>query len=300
MPLAPFWNRAGCPPFDNRQLTIDNSSMPELPEVETIARQLRKAIVGQRVVRAELLRKDVLRGNHKIFSRTLCGREIVDVQRRAKRLIVLLRPEAQLIFHLGMSGRILVVEKHTPVEKHTHLRLSLGKKGMELRFVDPRRFGGIWLVTDGQQATGRGMGAVGPEPLTLRISDFRVILHRRTQIKSLLMDQRRIAGLGNIYCCEALHRAGIHPLTPAHSIDALPAARLLREIKSVLRHAIQFEGSTYMNYRGANGEPGSFQRYHRVYQRENEPCPACQTPIARIVTSGRSTFFCPKCQALAS
>jgi len=270
--------------------------MPELPEVETIARQLRGAIVDRCVVRADLLRKDVLRGNPRKFSQILRGRKVAGVDRRAKRLIIQLHPDAQLIFHLGMSGRLLLAARNVAVEKHTHLRLQLDANGPELRFVDPRRFGGIWLVTGGEQATGRGMGAVGPEPLSLRTAEFRKILLRRTMIKSLLMDQRRIAGLGNIYCCEALHRAGVHPLTPAGQIDAPRVSRLLREIKGVLREAINHEGSTYMDYRSATGESGSFQEYHRVYQREGQPCRRCQSIIERIVLSGRSTFFCPRCQ----
>lgn len=273
--------------------------MPELPEVETIARQLRAALVGHHFGRAVLLRPDVLHGEVRGFARSIVDRRVVAVDRRAKRLIITFQPQAQLFFHLGMSGRVVMENVTAPPAKHTHLRIAIRGNETELRFIDPRRFGGIWFVTKGKEPAGRGMGEVGPEPLEIKLSDFRHLLQRRARIKSLLMDQRRIAGLGNIYCCEALHRAGIHPLTPAHSIDSPDAARLLREIKSVLRHAIRFEGSTYMDYRGANGEPGSFQRFHRVYQREDQPCLACQRPIERIVTSGRSTFFCPRCQPLS-
>lgn len=270
--------------------------MPELPEVETIARQLRRAMVGQRVARAELLRPDMLHGEAQEMHRRLPGSRILEVARRAKRLIITLHPELLLIFHLGMSGRVVISSAEEPLAKHTHLRIAFGKKKKELRFVDPRRFGGIWFTTRGKPLSGRGMGELGPEPLEISLRDFRLILQRRTQIKALLMDQRRIAGLGNIYCCEAMYRAGIHPQASANTLNASQTKRLLHEIRSVLREAIAHEGSTYMDYRNASGEPGSFQQFHRVYQREGMPCLRCKSLVQRITNSGRSTFLCPTCQ----
>lgn len=204
----------------------------------------------------------------------------------------------KLYLHLGMSGRVVIAFTDEPAANHTHLRIAFGSNGMEMRFIDPRRFGGIWFSSDGSLPNGRGMGEVGPEPLELSIGEFRNILQRRTQVKSLLMDQRRIAGLGNIYCCEALHRAGVHPLTPSHALSAAQAKVLLREIKRVLQEAIAHDGSTYMDYRSTTGEPGTYQQFHRVYQREGLPCRRCKALVERMVTSGRSTFFCPNCQPM--
>lgn len=270
--------------------------MPELPEVETIARQLRSAMVGQRVARVDLLRPDVLRGEAQEMQSRLPGSRVSDVGRRAKRLIIILHPDLLMIFHLGMSGRVVISTAEEPLAKHTHLRIAFGKKGNELRFVDPRRFGGVWFTTQGRPLA--GMGELGPEPLEISLRDFRLILQRRTQIKALLMDQRRIAGLGNIYCCEALHRTGIHPQAPANTLDTSQTRRLLREIRGVLREAIAHEGSTYMDYRNASGEPGSFQQFHRVYQREGMPCGRCKSLVQRTINSGRSTFLCPTCQPI--
>lgn len=269
--------------------------MPELPEVESIVRQLGPAVVGRRIARVTRLRGDVLHGRVADWRR-LPGGRVAAVRRRAKRLMIDVAPSLQLTFHLGMSGRLQIVPVRAPLENHTHLRVRFTDAAEELRFVDPRRFGGVWITSGGEAPTGRCMGEVGPEPLELGIREFRRILQRPTAIKALLMDQRRIAGLGNIYCCEALHRAGVHPCMSARQLDAWQARRLLEEIKHVLREAIAHQGSTYMSYRGATGEEGSFQEFHRVYQREGHACRTCGRPIERLVMSGRSTFFCATCQ----
>jgi len=199
----------------------------------------------------------------------------------------------RLIVRLGMTGRLFVVPVDAPVEKHTHLRAAIEGTRTELRFRDPRRFGGIWLVAADDSEIERG---VGLEPLDATVALFREAIRRRRQIKALLMDQSAIAGLGNIYCDESLHAARIHPLTVADRLGDDAAKRLLRAIKSTLRRAIRFNGSTLMDYRDADGREGSFQKLHRVYQRAGEPCRGCGTPIRRILAAGRSTFFCPKCQ----
>ncbi|MEK7757859.1 MAG: zinc finger domain-containing protein, partial [Planctomycetota bacterium] len=166
----------------------------------------------------------------------------------------------------------------------------------ELRFCDPRRFGGVWCLTGSEQSIGKPLGEVGLEPLDVTPAVFRVTLGRRRQIKALLMDQTVIAGLGNIYCDESLHAAGIHPLTRSDTLRPERANRLLRAITTILRRAIRFNGSTLMDYRDADGREGSFQKLHRVYQREGEPCRTCRSPIRCIQAAGRSTFFCPRCQ----
>jgi len=275
--------------------------MPELPEAETIARQLHAGLTGRRLGRVILARTDVVRGDggrgdqHSLV-RALPGRRVARVWRRGKRVIFELEPQARLIIRLGMTGRLDLCDQADPVETHTHLRVAVGGGRSEFRFHDPRRFGGIWWVTAGEAMFLRALGDLGPEPLDLTLAAFRKLAGRPRQIKAMLLDQRAIAGLGNIYCDEALHAAGIHPLTRACELDGAELGRLLRAIKSVLRRAIRHNGTTLMDYRGADGQAGAFQRYHRVYQRQAEPCRTCGTPIARILAAGRSSFFCPTCQ----
>ncbi len=205
-------------------------------------------------------------------------------------------PSLQLVFHLGMSGQLIVCDRSEEIEKHTHLRIAIRGTGRELRFRDPRRFGGVWCLTGGTEHVGRRLSELGPEPLELTPARFRELLNRPRQIKALLLDQRVVAGLGNIYCDEALHAAGLHSLAQANGLDRRAADRLLRAIKSTLRRAIRHKGSTMSDYRTADGTNGSFQKYHRAYQREGEPCKSCGTPIERITAAGRSTFLCPACQ----
>lgn len=270
--------------------------MPELPEAETIARELNRRLTGCALGRAILTRSDMVHGDPRPLGALLKGRRVKQVRRRAKRVILDLKPQAELIFGLGMTGRLTLVPRRQPIEPHTHLRIPIAGTARELRFCDPRRFGGIWCLAGGDRHVGRKLGEVGPEPLETTPAGFLRVLGRRRQIKALLMDQRMIAGLGNIYCDEALHAAGIHPLTRANTLDAMCAGKLLRAVKSTLRRAIRHNGSTMTDYRRADGQPGSFQKYHRVYRREGKPCRKCGTPITRIHAAGRSTFFCRCCQ----
>jgi formamidopyrimidine-DNA glycosylase len=207
-------------------------------------------------------------------------------------VILRLAPTGQLIVRLGMTGRLQVQRANEPVEKHTHLRIAIDDERCELRFHDPRRFGGIQYVANG---TGND-ATLGVEPLEVSKFEFRALLRRRRQIKALLMDQSAIAGLGNIYCDESLFAARIHPLTLADTLSNEKVDRLWAAIRATLRRAISYKGSTLMDYRDASGEHGGFQLRHRVYQREGEPCRKCGTAIKRIIAAGRSTFFCLKCQ----
>lgn len=272
--------------------------MPELPEAETIARELHTLMRGATLDRVTLRRRDIVHGDPRPLSRILPGRVVLRVRRRAKRVILDLDPHAELVFHLGMSGRLTLQPNDDPIEKHTHLRIRLRDTNQELRFRDPRRFGGVWCFAGNPRHVGKTLGPLGGEPLEMKPGTFRQLLQRRRQIKALLLDQRVIAGIGNIYCDEALHAASIHPLTLATQIESSEAGRLLRAIKSTLNKAIRFNGTTLMDYRRVDGTTGSFRQFHRVYDRKGDPCQTCQAPIERIIAAGRSSFFCPRCQPI--
>ena len=270
--------------------------MPELPEVQTIAAQLHPNLAGRKIAAVELGRTDIAHGIPQPWSPLLRGRTARAVTRRGKRVILELDRGLQLVVHLGMSGRLTLEPRIAEIQPHTHMTIEWVGLDEQLRFRDPRRFGGVWLL-DGRREDGdRPLAPLGPEPLTLAPNAFIEILSRRRQIKALLLDQRIIAGLGNIYCDESLHVAGIHPLTTSDRIDEATARRLLRAIKSVLRGAIRSKGSTLSDYRTADGSRGAFQRRLRVYGREDAPCKTCATPIVRIIAAGRSTHYCPTCQ----
>lgn len=265
--------------------------MPELPEVQTVVNTLQPRLLGRTILSVKLSRIDVLQPPHTDLHKTLMGRQIRAIDRRGKKIVFTLDDRSRFYIHLGMSGRLTIESPDQPLLPHTHLRL--GFEGSELRFRDPRRFGGIWWL--GQ--TGEADTGLGPEPLQLRSPQLGRMLSRTSRpIKSALLDQSVIAGLGNIYVDEALFAAGIHPLTPARLLTVLQIAALNRAIKKVLRRAIRHRGSTLRDYRDAAGKSGSFQDLHCVYGRTGERCRRCRTEISRIVLGGRSTHFCPSCQ----
>ena len=264
--------------------------MPELPEVETVVTTLRPKIVGRSVVAVVSVRQDILTPGELDLSRCLCGRTVRAVERRGKRIVCTLDDGNRFYIHLGMTGQVSVVAPDAPLPKHTHLELDLGET--RLRFRDPRRFGGVWWL--GRDPDDEKMG---PEPLGLRPAELLRRLRQTTRaVKNALLDQRVVAGLGNIYVDEALHAAGIHPLTPANRLSAAQVGRLSRSIKLTLRRAIRHRGSTLRDYLDADGAAGRFQRLHRVYDRHGESCVRCRATIERIVVGGRSTHFCPRCQ----
>jgi formamidopyrimidine-DNA glycosylase len=270
--------------------------MPELPEVETIARLLcqgspaQPAIVSRRILGANLLWQRTLAEPSPVeFTARLIGQEIEDVGRRGKFLYLRLSRD-WLLFHLRMSGDLLVKPLGAPAETHDRLILTLAGD-LQLVFNDARKFGRVWLVDE----VDRVVGSLGPEPLdeSLTSHDLFERLHAtHRQLKPLLLDQTFLAGLGNIYVDEALNLAKLHPLTPSNHISELQADRLLTSIRAVLRDGIARNGASIdWVYRG-----GDFQNYFRVYQRTGLPCPECGTPIARIVIGQRGTHFCPVCQ----
>lgn len=271
--------------------------MPELPEVQTIVTALRQRLLGRTVARVILRRTDIVCPAGVDLPALLVERSIRDIARRGKRIIFTLDNDACFYVHLGMTGRLTAVAPSAPADPHTHLEVIFAAREvneeLSMRFSDPRRFGGVWWLGCDESAD-RGMG---PEPLTLRSAALRRRLSGTARaVKSALLDQSLIAGLGNIYVDESLFLARIHPQRLANTLTAPEVGRLSRAIKLTLRKAIAHRGSTLRDYRDADGNAGGFQSLHRVYDRAQLPCRRCRTLIHRIVLGGRSTHFCPKCQ----
>ena len=265
--------------------------MPELPEVQTVVNTLRPRVSGRRIARVVLRRTDILSPAGTDLPSLLAGRTVADIARRGKRIVFTLDTGDRFYVHLGMTGRLVLNSPQDVLRAHTHLLLNLDD-GSQMRFIDPRRFGGVWWLGSSQEKDG-----MGPEPLRTRPQQLARRLARTTRaIKNALLDQSVLAGLGNIYVDESLFAAKIHPMAPANTLAPAQIARLNRAIKATLRRALRHRGSTLRDYRDAEGLPGDFQSRHRVYDRKGMPCPACRTPIKRIVLGGRSTHFCPKCQ----
>jgi formamidopyrimidine-DNA glycosylase len=268
--------------------------MPELPEVETIARGLAKRVTGDRIESVWLGgKKEPLKSSAAKIAATLERSRISSVHRMGKHIVFdLNRPHdpAQWIVHLGMTGRLQVCDPRTEIAKHTHAILKLAS-GRELRFVDPRRFGRLSV------AVAEEFEATGIEPLEIdRHTFISVFRSRKTPIKSALLNQKLLRGVGNIYADESLFRAGIRPRRRAATITQDGFRKLHAALRKVLEEAIALGGSSVSDYVNADGEEGFFQLKHRVYGREGEPCLVCKTPIKRVVIAGRSSHYCPKCQ----
>jgi formamidopyrimidine-DNA glycosylase len=278
--------------------------MPELPEVETVRRGLALRISGRRIVRAELRRPDLRRPFPPMLAERLDGARIGSLARRGKYILIELDETGLLLLHLGMSGRITA---NRPGEsagngdaKHDHVVLTLDD-GTVVRLNDARRFGVLDYLRRGEEATHPLLAGMGPEPLEPGFDGAylaRALAGKMTPIKSALLDQRIVAGLGNIYVCEALYRAGVSPRRLAAAVTRVRAARLATAIRDVLTEAIEAGGSSLRDYVQANGELGYFQHRWAVYGREGEPCPdcTCAEGVRRITQAGRSTFFCAKKQ----
>lgn len=268
--------------------------MPELPEVQTVVDTLRPRIVGRKIYGVVHARGDMIHPPGFDLCKAIRRHTVRSIRRRGKRIMFELDDFNRFYIHLGMSGRMSVEPADAPVAKHTHLIIRLTQTGEQIRFRDPRRFGGIfWLGNEPSHES----DDLGPEPLDVRPDALRGRLMRtRRAIKNALLDQNLIAGLGNIYVDESLFEARIHPLTPANMLSAAQVRRLTRAIKLTLRRALRHRGSTLRDYVDTNGESGAFQKFHRVYGRTNEKCRTCRSPIKRIILGGRSTHFCAKCQ----
>jgi formamidopyrimidine-DNA glycosylase len=284
-----------------------NELMPELPEVETIASGVDKHARGDRIV-------EVWFGSHREPFKTpparqakgLEGRAILAVHRTGKHIVCELGPagcgplsesdgipQAQWIVHLGMTGRLLVSSPDAPVARHTHARLSL-KSGLELRFVDPRRFGRLEFR---DLSRSPGFSAAGADPLVVTAEGFAELFHgRRMSIKAALLNQKLLTGVGNIYADESLFHAGIRPSRSCRRLTRAELEKLRQALRKVLKDAIRLGGSSVSDYVDAEGESGLFQLKHCVYQRTGLPCRRCETPIRRIVLAGRGTHYCSRCQ----
>jgi len=261
--------------------------VPELPEVETVVRSIAR-LAGRRIVSAEFTCARILRGDADQMSAMLAGRRIRRVARRGKFIVIELDAGQSLVVHLGMTGKLLL--GGTP-GKHTHAVLNLDR-GV-LRYEDQRQFGRI-EVAEGLPAR---VEKLGPEPLEVTLADFAARLKRRkARIKSVLLDQHFVRGIGNIYADEALFRAGIHPLTIAARLRPARVKRLHAAIVEVLTQAIAKGGSSISDYVDAEGRRGFFQFEHRVYQRTGEPCVKCGAAIRRTLVAQRGTHYCPRCQ----
>lgn len=270
--------------------------MPELPEVETIVRDLARLVTGATIATAEVLKPDLIEGGSADeFEAAVRRAEIRGVSRRAKNIVFDLGND-RLVVNLGMTGRMLLVPLEEADPPHAGVRFML-EDGRVLLYHDVRRFGRLEVCTAAEWADRHA--ALGYEPLSDELTP--AALHElagrsRVAVKTWLMDQRRIVGVGNIYASEALHRAKIDPRRPAHSITEAEAAAIHAAIRDTLQEAIDFRGTTLLDYRDASGEQGGFAVRLRVYDREGEPCPRCGAGIVRIVQGGRSTFFCEQCQ----
>ncbi len=268
--------------------------MPELPEVETIVRGLRPHLPGRIVTRVRVRRNDVLTVPARSFAAAVRHRRVREVLRRGKNVVLPLDGGSVVVVNLGMTGRLLP-DPH-PSPRHVALVLELDDGG-RLVYDDVRRFG-RWEVLDADAWAARS-AALGPEPLdpAYRPEELAAALARsRAPLRSWLLDQRRIAGVGNIYANEALHLAGLHPRTPARNVAPERAYALHEALVRVLRAAIEAGGTTIRDYRNTDGAPGRFAPALRVYGRDGLPCPACGAAVRRIVFGGRSAFHCPRCQ----
>lgn len=284
--------------------------MPELPEVETVVRSLRPLLVGRRITAVALpslesngsggrVLRRLLNEPAAAFQKGLCGARVEEIRRHGKNILIELRREGKhaartcLLVHLGMTGRLQFEAIAEPLRPHTHLIFSLDAPGCWLHFSDPRRFGKLRLIEDGV----RDLPALGPDPMEISPEDFYARLHsRRAMLKSLLLDQRFLRGLGNIYADESLSRARLHPAAIGAALSRGQVARLFESIRDTLAQAIVLGGSSISSYVDAQGRAGWFQQVHQVYGRTGEKCFRCGSLIHRMIIASRSTHYCPRCQ----
>lgn len=274
--------------------------MPELPEVETIVRGLRSKIIGLEVEKLEFLSPHLMKkhSSRKNIIDYFSGEKIEGIKRRGKMIIVEFSGRLKWLIHLKMTGQLYCVPKNQPLDKHVHARVIFKGNEEELRFRDVRKFG-FWFCLEDSELEKRISGNLGPEPLELKYKDFCQLLQKypSRKLKSFLLDQKIIAGIGNIYSDEALFLAGLRPDRRVDSLIPVEAKKLHRAIKNVLEEAIALKGSSISDYVDAGGEKGHFQEKHNVYGKEGLKCRRCMTGlIRREKIAGRSSYFCPICQ----
>jgi formamidopyrimidine-DNA glycosylase len=278
----------------------EQQKMPELPEVETVRRGLEKLVVGKTIRDVVVLWPKIIETPEvELFQQQLAGQTIEKMERRGKFLIFKLT-HSDLISHLRMEGKYEVHDEADEIKKHTHVLLTF-TDGSQLRYLDVRKFGRMVLVEKDQGLNYRGILALGPEPTpeTFKLADFQAGLKRHHKsIKPLLLDQRLVTGLGNIYVDEALWEAKIHPEQPANTLNEQETAKLYAAIIDVLARAVAAGGTTIRTYLNALGEAGKFQILLNVYSQTGKPCPRCGTPIIKTKVAQRGTHFCPHCQQL--
>ena len=273
--------------------------MPELPEVETIVADLRPHLVGRTIVRCELSFPTIVRHPEpEQFVDAVAGMRVESVGRRGKYILIGLSSNVHLVIHLGMSGQLRLLDEVTSPEKHTHAVFFLDD-GMQLRYRDPRRFGRLLIGTEEALLTAKKMPRLGPEPIDPDFEAeqlYRELRRRRAPLKAVLLDQKAIAGVGNIYADESLHRARLRPTRLANTVSK-PAARRLRDsLRESLVLAIANRGSSVDTYRDAWGDVGGQQEQLLVYGRAGEPCFTCGRPLSSVRIAGRTTVFCRRCQ----
>lgn len=293
--------------------------MPELPEVETIVRDLRPKIMGKMIsgmVIRGTAEKRMLHTTPKHFYESTICHEIQTVLRKGKYIILPLSNGNVIVLHLGMTGRLLLqplpelyfeekFDGNSHFDKHTHFVLELtdvcggGDPDMELRFHDVRMFGNIWLLEDVdniEELDIPGLKDLGPDALGITLGQFEELTRTKRSIKSVLLDQANLAGVGNIYADEACFLSKVHPATPANLLSSEQRARLWFSVKSVLKEGIKYRGSSTSDYTLSDGSKGSYQDHHRVYGRSGQKCVECETTIERVKVAGRTSNFCPTCQ----
>ena len=275
--------------------------MPELPEVETVIKGLRPLITDKIVTEVEIREENMIaypEADISAFKNSLVGSKIEAVNRRGKYIIIELNTDKNMVIHLRMTGKLLVKEVKEFRDKHTHVIFSLND-GQEIRFNNIRKFGRVYLIDKNHPEQAGGLADLGPEPLSdkLTLEDFKKLFeNRRALMKSLLLNQHFIAGIGNIYADEILFRSKVRPDRTADTLTETEKEAIYHNMRDILEKGIIYGGTSFSDYVNAFGEKGSFQEELRVHQREGEKCYNCESIVEKIKISGRSTYFCPQCQ----
>jgi formamidopyrimidine-DNA glycosylase len=275
--------------------------MPELPEVETTARGLRAQILGTRVTRVGGVDwpRIVVNATEELLQAVLQAQQVTEVGRRGKYLTISFDTGPVLVLHRKMSGNVLLTPSDMPIQKHTHLIVTLSD-GRDVRLVDPRKFSRVYLFESTDLADVFFAERLGIDPLVdLTLADLRAIMGKRSgRLKSVLLDQTAFPGMGNLYCDEALWRARVHPLRTASSLTRAEMSRLFESIRGVLEEAVERRGTSFSDYLDQNGEKGSFQEHLNAYGQEDKPCPRCGKRIKKFWLGARGTHVCPSCQRM--